>query len=475
MGAELLVDFLLGRCPAEALQANLGARLVALHKKGGGLRPVAMGSVLRRLAARAACRVLKESVSAAVGPHQFGVGRRAGCELVHKLVTAHTDADPTRVVLAFDASNAFGSMPRQKIWDAVQSRLPDLAPTLQAWFRSQTMHVWWDRAGVAHKVKATAGVDQGCPLSPLLFALGLAPALDEIAQGLASLDASCRVFAYLDDVVVVVPAGRARAALSLVSQAFNNVGLALHESKTKAWVKDTGTPLDPVVAALRVPSIQLLGSQVAWLEREEQQAPVHGRPNGAKVLSDARALAERIVELRKAGLALRPAFLVLQTFANSCVNHLQRANYEEGPWVEELENLLQDALASLLTFPGDHVAALGQVQRTIARMRLKDGGCGFGGLPTRSATAFLGSWCQCLHEVASDLGCHSVAGFQATCPSVAASMERAARQAKNLGCFYWRGHGLAWSSAAVYAQNAEPADQAGGCCPKAGSHCFFGG
>ena len=100
LGAELLVDFLLGQCPAAALQANLGARLVALNKKDGGIRPVAMGSVIRRLAARAACKVLKDSVAAAVGPNQYGVGRRAGCELVHKLVTAHTDADPTRVVLA---------------------------------------------------------------------------------------------------------------------------------------------------------------------------------------------------------------------------------------------------------------------------------------------------------------------------------------------------------------------------------------
>ena len=79
-----------------------------------------------------------------------------------------------------------------------------------------------------------------------------------------------------------------------------------------------------------------------------------------------------------AGLALRPAFLVLQTFANSCVNHLQRANYEEGPWVEELENLLQDSLASMLTFSGDPVVSLSQTQRTIARMRLRDGGCSFG-------------------------------------------------------------------------------------------------
>ena len=62
LGAELLVDFLLGHCPADALRANLGARLVALNKKDGGIRPVAMGSVMRRLAARAACKVLKDSV-----------------------------------------------------------------------------------------------------------------------------------------------------------------------------------------------------------------------------------------------------------------------------------------------------------------------------------------------------------------------------------------------------------------------------
>ena len=77
-------------------------------------------------------------------------------------------------------------------------------------------------------------------------------------------------------------------------------------------------------------------------------------------------------------------------------------------------------------------------------MRLKDGGCGFGGLPTRSAVAFLGSWHQCLHEVAADLGCESVAGFQAGCPNVAASMERAAHHASNLGCF--NGKGMDWLS-----------------------------
>ena len=64
-----MVDFLLGECPPEALQANLGGRLMALRKPAGGIRPLACGSVDRRLAARAACAVLKPRVAGAVGPH----------------------------------------------------------------------------------------------------------------------------------------------------------------------------------------------------------------------------------------------------------------------------------------------------------------------------------------------------------------------------------------------------------------------
>ena len=62
----------------------------------------------------------------ACGPHQYAVGRQAGCEKVHKAVTAMTAASPTDLVLMFDATNAFNTMPRQEILEGVAVRLPDL-------------------------------------------------------------------------------------------------------------------------------------------------------------------------------------------------------------------------------------------------------------------------------------------------------------------------------------------------------------
>ena len=44
------------------MSANLGARLLALRKPNGTIRPIACGSVLRRLAARALCAASRDDI-----------------------------------------------------------------------------------------------------------------------------------------------------------------------------------------------------------------------------------------------------------------------------------------------------------------------------------------------------------------------------------------------------------------------------
>ena len=107
-------------------------------------------------------------------------------------------------------------MPRQLILDAVLARAPCLAPVAAAWLCLPTTHLFWGDNAEGLPVRATKGVDQGCPLSPALFAIGLAASLERINAQLVGVSPSCRVFSYLDDVMVVIPAAFAETALNAV-------------------------------------------------------------------------------------------------------------------------------------------------------------------------------------------------------------------------------------------------------------------
>jgi len=189
----VVVMFLLGECSAEFLEANLGARVFALRKPNGKLRPIACGSVLRRLAARVLCAAFREEIQQACGRLQFAVGRWAGCEVVHKAISALSCASPLDVVLKFDCSNAYNSMPRRQILAAVQQRAPCLTPVVSAWLCRPTTHFFWGDGSKGLPIRATCGVDQGCPLSPALFAIGIADALERIQGRLVTLAPSARV------------------------------------------------------------------------------------------------------------------------------------------------------------------------------------------------------------------------------------------------------------------------------------------
>ena len=306
---------------------------------------------------------------------------------------------------------------------------------------------WYACVCVRVRVRAEAGVDQTCPLSPLLFSLGLAEALREIAVRLQALDAGAKLFAYLDDVVVVVPATVRGEAAKVVEQVLKDYGLVVND-KTKAWTRNPNTPLPAALAARRVASLSLLGASVAWLDREagELHAPLHAQSDGQDVLDRAQRLTQRLTLLRTAGLSAKATFLILQTFGQSCVNHLQRANYEDGQWVGHLEGVLFQGLESLV----DH-AASAQL-RQLASLRLKDGGLAFGGIRRRSASAFLASWAFCFKEVAGVVGVSTLQGFRSRCPGVAGVLDVAETTLRTQGGN--RGRALPWED-----YLAEPAEK----------------
>ena len=76
-----LVNLLLnGSCPPSVAAVLFGGKLIALQKKDGGVRPVAVGFTWRRLAAKCANKFALSQLGDSLLPRQLGVGVSGGCE-----------------------------------------------------------------------------------------------------------------------------------------------------------------------------------------------------------------------------------------------------------------------------------------------------------------------------------------------------------------------------------------------------------
>ena len=104
---EVLARVASGDMPGEVAAALALSKVLGLSKPDGGVRPIAVPSLLRRLAGKALCRACKDSLSAILGRQQFAVGLAAGTETLAHSVRALVEADPELVLLALDAQNAF--------------------------------------------------------------------------------------------------------------------------------------------------------------------------------------------------------------------------------------------------------------------------------------------------------------------------------------------------------------------------------
>ena len=125
---EVLLRVADGNLPESAARVLAASKLTALRKPGGGVRPIAAPSLLRRLAGRSLVRAWRAGLAAVLGHRQYAVGTAAGGELLAHTARALTEADPDLVLLALDARNAFCSADRETCLQGLAELAPELEP-----------------------------------------------------------------------------------------------------------------------------------------------------------------------------------------------------------------------------------------------------------------------------------------------------------------------------------------------------------
>ena len=238
--------------------ALFGANLIALQKKDGGVRPIAVGNSLRRLAAKVASAKVVCEMSDLLAPRQLGFGVKGGAEAaIHAARLYLANLDSSAAVVKLDFKNAFNSIRRDRMLLAVSDLCPSLFRFVHSAYASSSL--FW---GV-ELICSAEGIQQGDPLGPSSFASLFMHSL--ITQLLSEL-----CFFYLDDGTLGDSVGPLQSDVAHIESLGPHLGLQLNSSKSEIISSDTSiisTLLSSLPGAKEVePSAAfLLGSPIGDL------------------------------------------------------------------------------------------------------------------------------------------------------------------------------------------------------------------
>ena len=203
--------------------------LVALGKKDGKIRPIAMGESLLKIASAVVLKRFEEPIRQFFAPLQFGVCMPGGVESVAHAV--RQEVEDGSVVLTIDAKNAFNTPDR----DAIRKAL--LKADVFAPFRAL-----FDLEYGAHSdllygedvIASERGVRQGSTLGPLFFCAAMHPLLQDLATRFPGV----RVRAYMDDVTLTGSLPDVHGAYRHFASSLLQMQVEVHPAKCEAFAAD---------------------------------------------------------------------------------------------------------------------------------------------------------------------------------------------------------------------------------------------
>ena len=165
------------------ITSNGGGKLHGAVKKDGGLRPIGVGNVLRRLVSKCSASAVSKKAAELFSPHQLSVGVKGGCEaLVHSLQNVMSRDLEEIMIMQVDQVNAFNLADRKKTFEEVITYFPELAKWIATCYGSASRLVFGDQV-----IQSMIGFLQGDPLAVLLFGLDLHPVILKIKEKVPTL------------------------------------------------------------------------------------------------------------------------------------------------------------------------------------------------------------------------------------------------------------------------------------------------
>jgi len=208
-----------GKAPPSVRGTIFGANLLAIAKKTGGIRPIAVGYVWRRLTAKVACSHVKDASAALLAPRQLGFGVSGGAEAAVRAARRYLEnMERGKLFVKIDFRNAFNMLRRDSILEAVAKHFPELLP-----FASSTISSPSDLQFAEFILQSEEGAQQGDPLGPLYFCLVFKELLESLQSEL--------VVGYLDDAAMGGEAETVLKDFLHIESAAKLIGLEMNRNK----------------------------------------------------------------------------------------------------------------------------------------------------------------------------------------------------------------------------------------------------
>lgn len=147
-----------------------GAALIALAKKNGDVRPIAIGLTWRRLAGKIACFSIRTELAGSLAPIQNGFGVKGGAEAIVHAVREFSMASHQSpiAVVKFDYKNAFNEMFRKFLLKEIRNEAPSLFPMMQQAYKDPSDLFYGNVV-----IQSKRGTQQGDPCASAAFCIGL--------------------------------------------------------------------------------------------------------------------------------------------------------------------------------------------------------------------------------------------------------------------------------------------------------------